>query len=401
MGTTARIDYVDRKELQALLTPAALSLLDEMAESFEAKKLLSHISSLRRQGYPLDTVSAVTAQMALRSRAIQKFGNFANRMLFSRESLEMATRLEISSHHATRFVSAGVSSILDAGCGIGGDSLAFAGAGLEVVAVESNEVIAALAAFNLQPFENARVENANVTEIDLSESDALWFDPSRRDGVKRSRNHQDWEPPLSWILKQTSDRSSGIKLAPGTDRAIIPTDREAQWVSFKGETLQMILWSGNAARSGVARSALVLKESGGTEIVGPHDSPDEPSGPLGEFLHEPDGAVIRARLIGDLARTHGANMIDSQIAYITSASPIESALVQSFRVLDYRPYSTKNIRELVRGANLRTLEIKKRGIDLDPAKLRRTLPLDGQEHGTLILTRLEGVKTAILARRAN
>ena len=94
-------------------------------------------------------------------------------------------------------------------------------------------------------------------------------------------------------------------------------------------------------------------------------------------------------------------MIDSQIAYITSASPIESALVQSFRVLDYRPYSTKNIRELVRGANLRTLEIKKRGIDLDPAKLRRTLPLDGQEHGTLILTRLEGVKTAILARRAN
>lgn len=401
MGTTARIECVDKNELQALLTPTALSLLDEVAESFEPKKLLRHISSLRKRGYPLDTVSAVTAQMALRSRAIQKFGNFANRMLFSRESLEMATRLEISSHHATRFVSAGVSSILDAGCGIGGDSLAFAGAGLELEAVDSNEVIAALAAFNLQPFENAMVKHANVMEIDLSGSDALWFDPSRRDGVKRSRNHHHWEPPLSWILEQTSDRSSGVKLAPGTDRKIIPADREAQWVSFKGETLQMILWSGNAARDGVARSALVLKETGGTEIVGPNDSPDEPIGPLNDFLHEPDGAVIRARLIGDLARVHGATMIDSQIAYMTSPSPIKSALVQSFQVVDHCPYSTKNIRELVRGANLRTLEIKKRGIDLDPAKLRRTLPLDGEGEGTLILTRLDGVKTAILARRAN
>lgn len=390
---------VNKSELQALLTSEALTLLTEIANSFEPNELVPLISRLRARGHSLSTVSAVTAQMALRSRAIHKFGNFANRMLFSRESLEVATRLEISSHHATRFTSSGICSIVDAGCGIGGDSMAFAGAGLQVLAVELDEVTAALAAFNLQPFENVKVEHANVTEIDLSGSEALWFDPARRDGGKRTRNHNDWQPPLNWILEQTAARSGGIKLAPGVDRRIIPTGREAQWVSFKGKTLEMVLWSGEAARDGVTRSALVLRESGGTEIVGPHDSPDEPAGPLCEYLHEPDGAVIRARLIGDLARTHGAHMIDTQIAYMTSSSPIEPGLVQTFKIDNYRPYSSKNVRELVRDANLRTLEIKKRGVDVDPAKLRTTLPLNGEGHGTLVLTRINGDKVAILAHR--
>lgn len=63
------------------------------------------------------------------------------------------------------------------------------------------------------------------------------------------------------------------------------------------------------------------------------------------------------------------------------------------------PYSTKNVQALIRGAGLGTLEIKKRGIDVDPAALRTTLPLEGTDTATLILTRIAGIKTAILADR--
>jgi len=106
-------------------------------------------------------------------------------------------------------------------------------------------------------------------------------------------------------------------------------------------------------------------------------------------------------LIGDLARSHGAHMIDSTIAYMTSQAPVTSPLVQCFRVRKSVPYSTKNVQALIREAQLGTLEIKKRGIDVDPAALRRTLPLQGEGSATLILTRVGGKKTAILADRVS
>jgi hypothetical protein len=74
-------------------------------------------------------------------------------------------------------------------------------------------------------------------------------------------------------------------------------------------------------------------------------------------------------------------------------------LAQCFRVLERVPYSKKNVVALIARASLGTLEIKKRGIDCDPAALRSTLPLHGKGSATLILTRVQGVKTAILAER--
>jgi hypothetical protein len=161
----------------------------------------------------------------------------------------------------------------------------------------------------------------------------------------------------------------------------------------------MVLWSGVLARPGVTRSALILRDGVATEVTGPTDSADQDVGPLQDYLLEPDGSIIRARLIGDVARHYSATMIDSTIAYMTSSHPVSSPLVQCFQVLDTIPYSPKNVRALVAGARVGTLEIKKRGIDVDPAALRETLPLSGSQTATLILTRVQGRKTAILANR--
>jgi hypothetical protein len=94
-------------------------------------------------------------------------------------------------------------------------------------------------------------------------------------------------------------------------------------------------------------------------------------------------------------------MIDPTIAYMTSPHPVTSPLVQCFEVRDAIPYSQKSVHALIAGANLATLEIKKRGIDVDPAALRTSLPLKGSGEGTLILTRVQGKKTAILAQRVH
>ena len=392
---------MERRELEALLTPESLRLLASIDTPHSPDTVVSEVARLRKQGHSLETVSAVMGQVALRHKAREKFGTFADRMLFSAESLEVASRLDVASHHAGRFLGAGISSVTDAGCGLGGDALAFAGAGLTVRAIERNDVTAALASYNLQPFDSVTVEHADVETLDLSSAESFWFDPARRQGTTRLTEPEDWSPSLQWVFDQARTKPTGIKLAPGMERTLIPEGCEAQWVSWKGSVVELVLWWGALAREGITRSALVLTDRGGVEVTGPSDSADAPVGELLEYLLEPDGAVIRARLIGDLARAHGAHMIDSTIAYMTSQAPVISPLVQCFRVRESVPFSTKNVQALVREAKLGTLEIKKRGIDVDPGALRTTLPLHGEGSATLILTRVSGKKTAILADRVS
>lgn len=387
---------MDRLELDALLTSEALTLLDTVAS---ADDVVRSVTKLRSQGHSPAVVSAVLGQVALRRKAADKFGPFAATMLFSASGLEMATRLTVGSHHAGRFVSAGIKSVADIGCGIGGDSLAFAGAGLRVTAIDSDPVTAALAAYNLQPFPDVTVVHGGLDNVPWDTVEGLWFDPARRTGATRQSRPEEWSPSLDVVFQHAKTHPSGIKLAPGMDRDVIPEGMEAQWVSYKGSVVEMVLWSGSLTRPGVTRSALVLHDGRAVEFTGPADSPDAPVGDLREYVIEPDGAVIRARLIGDLARTHDAHMVDSSIAYMTASQPAHSPLAQSFRVLETTPFTLKNVKTLVAAAQLGTLEIKKRGVDINPAQLRTQLPLKGSGSGVLIVTRLHGQKTAILAER--
>ena len=390
---------MDTPELEALLTPEALRLLDETPTPATNDDVLATISRLRKASHPIERVHAVMNQLSLRAKAREKFGDFAPRMLFTKEGLEQATRLDVASHHAGRFRAAGITSIIDAGCGIGADSLAFAGLGIQVTAIERDTATAALATYNLAPFAEATVINGDVRESDLSGAQALWIDPARREGATRLHNPEDWSPSLDWVFDIATQRPTGIKLAPGMDRDLIPERVEAQWVSHQGTVVEMLLWSGVVKREGVTRSALVISRSGSAEMVASADSPDADVGDLHGYLYEPDGAIIRARLIGDLARSFDATMIDASIAYVSSATAHQSPLMQGFQVIEQVPYSLKNVKALIAGANLSSLEIKKRGIDVDPAELRKTLPLSGSGTATLILTRVKGHKTALLAKR--
>jgi hypothetical protein len=390
---------MDDGEVRALLTPESLTLLEDTEPPATSDQVVALVTALRKVGHPQERVRAVVNQLVLRKKATAKFGDFAKRLLFTQEGLEQATRLAVASHHAGRFQSAGITSVADCGCGIGGDSFAFAGLGLRVLALEQDAATAALASYNLAPFPLVTVEQADATNQDFSDVEALWIDPARRTNSHRLSNPDDWLPSLTWVFEMATKKPAGIKLAPGMDRNLIPADMEAQWVSHQGDVVELVLWSGVLHREGITRSALVMNFRGSQEISAPADSPDQPVGPLQKYLYEPDGAVIRARLIGAVAREMNGSMLDSSIAYFSSATRHTSPLVQGFRIIETVPYTTKNVESLVARADLGQLEIKKRGIDVDPAELRGTLALTGRGEATLILTRVKGVKTAILAKR--
>ena len=150
---------MESSELRALLSLEGLRLLDSLPEWHSGTDVVRTVADLRKAGHPAELVTAVLAQARLRSRARAKFGDFADRMLFTEAGLEQATRLPVAARHAGRFQQAGLRWIADLGCGIGADAMALAALELEVTAVERDEVTAALAAYNLAPWSNARVEH--------------------------------------------------------------------------------------------------------------------------------------------------------------------------------------------------------------------------------------------------
>jgi hypothetical protein len=143
----------------------------------------------------------------------------------------------------------------------------------------------------------------------------------------------------------------------------------------------------------------VLTDEGPAELTAAADSPDAETGPLGEYLLEPDGAVIRARLIGDLARRLGARMLHPDIAYLTADEPVRTPFASCFRVQAVLPLDVKTLKKELAARRIGTLEIKKRGVDIDPAQFRTRLSLKGDAAATLILTRGEGRRMALLAER--
>ena len=144
------------RTLEPVLCSEGWALLNSLPP-YRVQDALSRGARLREAGHAPELVSAVMTQSRLRARAAEKFGEFASTMLFTPDGLEQATRLPVAARHAERFARAGISSVADLGCGIGGDSMALAGLGLQVRAVDRSPAAVAVATMNLRPFPSATV----------------------------------------------------------------------------------------------------------------------------------------------------------------------------------------------------------------------------------------------------
>lgn len=395
---------MQRSELFQLFTPEALALLGSIGDLDAKADVVKLVSALRAEGYAPGLVAAVLTQAKLRRRARKKFGDFTDGMLFTEDGLEQASRLQAAALHAGRFRGAGIKQVADLGCGLGAESMAMGAIDLNVRAFEIDEITAALAVFNLGAFDNVEVEQADITTLDLSKFEALFFDPARREldgkGERAARKFDpsQFSPNFDWVLEQARTKPTGIKLGPGHPHEAIAQDAEAQWLSIDGDLVELALWFGEVKRPKVARAATVVNSTGRHEIVSDvFESELAEVGAIKNFIYEPDNAVVRSHLIADLARQVDATLISKEIAYLSSDREIDSPMMRGFRVIDEMAFDRKKLKAYLRDRNIGTLEIKKRGVDVVPEQLRKELNLKGEIAATLILTRVGDDHRALLA----
>jgi len=346
---------------------------------------------LREKAEP-DQVAAALGQVELRRHAATKLGDDASAMYLTREGLEQATRTRVAAHRAAR-VAFGGPSVIDLTCGIGGDLVAFARAGLTAAGIDLDPLRVAMARANLAALGLAgAVEVGDATMIDTAPFATAYADPARRGARGRAFRADDWAPPWSFVASLLSTPSC-VKVAPGIPHSLVPEGVEAEWVSDAGEVKEAVLWS--PALATAARRATVIGR-GGLATLTEEDDPGAGTGPVAAYLYEPDGAVIRAGLVTAVAAGVRGHLLDRRIAYVAADAAYQSPFARSYRVAAELPYREKQLKAALRERGIGTLTIKKRGVDVVPEQLRARLDLRGDEVATIVLTRVGGEGTALL-----
>ncbi|WP_432942273.1 class I SAM-dependent methyltransferase [Kribbella sp. CA-253562] len=382
--------------ITTLLTPPGSAVLAEACAAYTPGGELQLVEKLRRR-YDAAVVTAAVTQASLRHRAVAKFGaDDAARMFFTPDGLEQSTRAAVASHRSSRIAGAlPGASVIDLGCGIGGDLISAARAGLRVTGVERDPATAAAAAANLSALDlPGEVLLGDAEEQDLTPYEVVFADPARRADGRRLFDHNAYSPPWSFITSLL-EGTACVKVAPGIPHDAVPEGVEAEWVSDAGEVKEAALWSGKLY-GGAARRATLLPS--GASIA---DAPEAEVGPVGQYIYEPDGAVVRAGLVTAVAAEVDGWLLDPRIAYVTGPFLVETALASAYEVIETLPYREKTLKSWVRTNDIGTLEIKKRGVDVDPAMLRKKLAPKGSRSATLIVTRIGRDAVAYSCRRPN
>jgi hypothetical protein len=386
---------VEVEAFRALVEPGGQRVLAEVsARDTGEASLLATVSALRR-AYPAELVAAAVTQARLRDRARAKFGADADRMFFTPDGLEQATRASVAAHRAARF--AGTARVLDLCCGVGGDLIALARAGLAVHGVDRDPLTVEVARANVAALGLA---GASVSVGDaLTTSTAGWpaafCDPARRASGRRVFDPRGYSPPYSFLGELAGAvPCTGAKVAPGIPHELVPPGVEAEWVSDAGEVKEAALWWGELAtasrRATLLPGGATLRDTGAVAEAGP----------VGAYLYEPDGAVIRSGLVAEAAATIGARLLDPTIAYLTTDAPASTPYATRYAVREVLPFGLKRLRELLRARDVGTVTVKKRGSPIDPDLLRRELRLSGGGHATVVLTRVAGAPTVLLVELA-
>jgi SAM-dependent methyltransferase len=351
-----------------------------------------HVQAQLRETATPERVAAAMTQVELRGKAVDKLGADGARMYFTREGLEQATRATVAAHRGARVAAAGT-SVVDLTCGIGGDLVAFARAGLTTAGVDLDPLRVEIARANLAALGlGGAVSVADGTGLDVSPFATAYADPARRSARGRTFRVDDWAPPWSFV-ESLLTRAACVKVAPGIPHGLVPDGVEAEWVSDAGEVKEAALWSGRLATT--ARRATVIGR-GGLATLTDEDDPGAGVGPVEEFLYEPDGAVIRAGLVTAVAAGVDGHLVDRRIAYVTASGSFRTPFARGYRVLEELPYREKQLKAALRERQVGTLTIKKRGVDISPDQLRTRLALRGDRTATIVLTRVAGEGVTLL-----
>jgi len=379
-----------------------LALAREAVDSHaQFGEVLVRLTSQLRKDLNSERTHLVIEQIELRQRAREKF-SLADQMFFTPKGLQQATDEQLASYKASRFPAQ--QPIVDLCCGIGGDLTAFAQRG-PARGVERDSATALLAATN------AAVNGCSQSQCRVTVEDAVRFsvvdfawhcDPDRRKEGRRATRGDRFDPPLEALdALLAQNEAAAVKLAPATEVPLAWRQcAELEWLSSRGECRQQVAWFGRLAHHPGRHAATVIGRAGKQRtVVGKAAEAVPQATAIDRYIYEADAAIIAAKLSAVLCLEHSLAAVSAGVSYFTSDALIDDLVLDRFEVVDVLPFDRKQLRGYCRERGISRLEIKKRGVDLSPERLRKEIASQGDQAATMIITPVQKQIRVIIARR--
>ncbi len=389
------------KTLKWLASDSGEKLLSEITEMYPNLCKENILSTLNSFGSKVqkEYLKGAIDILLLRNKGKEKF-SMSYKMYFTQESLEQSSSEVVARYRTRKFSS--FNSIADLGSGIGADTI-FLSKIAEVVAFEKDKLRLEMARLNVGACGDMNRtdfihgdfmtrENQNI----LKKCDAIFIDPSRRQNGKRVYSIYDYQPSLALLKKLLKvTRNIGIKISPAFNYDEIKEldlDCSIELISLDGECKEAVLWFGEL-KSDYERKATVLPAE--SSIKNRQDIEVNTVKPQ-RYLYEPDGAVIRAHLVEDLAEKFSLKKISEDIAYLTGENLINTGLTKSWKIDKVIDFNLKKLNDVLQRDKIGTVIMKKRGSPINVNSFKKRLKLKGGNKRVLFFTRVLGEPKVIV-----
>lgn len=359
------------------------------------------IARLRRS-LDADLAAAALELAEARRKAASKF-DVAEGLWCDVAGVEQASSGQVAAWKARRVaeVLGPDGCVLDICCGIGGDAMALAAAGLRVTAIDLDERRAWMAA------RNARCESLVADAESLALDGAvLHADPARRDerGGGRSWSLDDHRPGRAWIERTLREaRAAAIKFSPGVDRrAFGDTAIEWEFIEERGTLVQAVAWSGAFARAAGHTRATRIGATTDTIAGRPDDARADRIGVAespapGQFASEPCAALERAQLLTEAAGGR-AQELARGLGLLVSAEPLPAPWFESFEIVAECTVRADALRATLEAHGLRARSVRVRGRAADADALTKALRARPDGNAVVFAFRRGEGAAALIAR---
>ncbi len=401
MDSTTQADFL------WLMSTAAEPLLEQTQAAFCERMNPVRIAKTLRKRTSAARAAMIMEQSQLRIRARVKF-TLADQMFLTRRGLEQATGENLARYKAARF--AGLSTVVDVCCGIGGDLIPLIGrsAAQSTIGIDSHPLTTLFARHNaglidVLPNQSVQVSQIEFEKFDFSDCDGIHCDPDRR-VTERTVVGARFSPPLGEVFRRIGARKNlAVKVAPATPiSADVPVEVQREWIGDRRECKQQIIWHGSHFSSPGFRTATYIEADSVHQLSISEEDLGitiEISNRIQRYLYEPHPSVLAAGLTNALAVQSNTMRMAVDVDYLTSTQPIEHPLLTRFEVVELFSMDLRRTVEFLKKREIGSVEIKKRGVGKVLVDQFERMKISGPHRATVFLTRIGSQRIVAIARR--